>query len=133
MGVLQLGRKRANPLANEDNNYRLQASDAVDPCLDSGDQALLDTVTVSGIVVNGDTVNFPAAISVEAPADIQAAIAAILQPFENNIWVKVTYDTGTLTVQHIGESTITEVVTSGTNVTLTRSCAVADLVTAYNA
>ena len=121
MDIRKIGLKRANPLARKDNNTRLsECTDALG-CRDQGSQTLADTVTVTGIVYDGVTYTLPTPTLVTDTVGIQDAIAEILGTYEVYPVVDVTYGTA-LAVTHVGEGSLTSVVTSGTDVTLTRVC-----------
>lgn len=122
--IKQIGALRANPEARIDNHLRLAKEDCgirENSCQDSGSQSLADTVNVTGIVFNGTTFEFPA-INVEDTEDVKIAIGAILNKYEVDPYISVEYAGGDLIVSHIGEGTLATVITSGTNVTLSREC-----------
>lgn len=122
MELVKRGRRRANPNALDSNNFRLNHPDSVDSCIDRGTQALADTVDVTGFEFNGETFELDAAINVEEPAKIREALAAVIGNYENDAIVTVDYAGGDLIVTHVGELKLTKVVTSGTDVTMTRQC-----------
>ena len=122
--IKQIGALRANPEARIDNHLRIAKEDCgirANSCEDAGTQSLADTINVTGIVYNGTTYEFPA-INVEQPEDIKVAIGAILNKYEVDPYISVDYSGGSLVVKHIGEGTLATVITSGTNITLSREC-----------
>jgi hypothetical protein len=124
MKIQEYGQLSANPAADPNTIARFQACDC-DPtatCQDLGSQALADTVTVTGIVYTGETYTFTTPIVVTSTFAIAQAINAVIEQYETDPVIQVSYAGGALRVEHWGAGALTSVITSGTNVTMAREC-----------
>lgn len=132
MKISEYGQLAANPKADPNTIARFQACDC-DPtvtCQDLGTQALASSVTVDGIVYLGETYTFTS-ILVTDPFAIAQAINAVIEQYEVDPVIVVTYTGGSLRVEHWGAGALTSVVTSGTDVTMAREC-VQEVVCSYS-
>jgi stage V sporulation protein SpoVS len=124
MKLTDWGRAAANPAASANSTVRFPKCEPCEEtlaCQDLGTQALAGSITVTGIVYNGETYTFPG-ILVTNTTEINNVIGAIIEQFEIEPILNVSYSGGDLTVEHWGAFPLTSVVTSGTNVTMVREC-----------
>lgn len=121
--ITDYGKLRANPNARADNNLKLAKCDAADSCLDQG---IFDTASeenITGFVYNGVTITLPSPVGQEDYAAVEAAIEAALADYEFDIFVSYKdVDGTTAEFQHVGEGTISALVGSDENKSLTRYC-----------
>lgn len=127
--IRELGRLRANPKADQQNNARLAVCAESDPCKDRYSGAVGGGVSIVSIVHEGVTHTFDSPIAVTDTAALKAAIENYLQTNTNaqefNIRVAVTYSGGDLTVEHIGQTALTRLVTDvPSNLDTTRLCTI---------
>lgn len=120
----QVGQLRANPLANISNFVRLAECECVGTptCSDNGSTTLADTVVVQTFTYQGTVYTFSPTILVNDPEAIEQALFAVIGLYEVDPIINVAYTGGALVVEHIGAGTLSLIVTSGNDQTLTRSC-----------
>lgn len=114
----EIGKKRANTAANADNAMKLDDADVGTAGQDKGSQALGAGKKVTGVIVDGTTHTFDTQNTVGSTDAIEDQILDVLD--EINPIVLVDYSSGTLTVTHVGEQTVSKVTTDDTDVTMTR-------------
>lgn len=124
MDITDWGKFAANPAARTDAASRFLKCDCdpADGCQDLGTQTLADSVTVTGFVYEGVTYTLDAAINVQNGSDIAVSLNDVIEQFEVEPIITVAYTNDDLIVEHWGAGTLSEVITSGTNVTMAREC-----------
>lgn len=131
VNVLEYGQKIANPNKRDAVNMVELAkcsSFGANPCKDSGSAFRADSINVTGFTFDGVAVTLDTPIGVDEPAALKAALEDHISKTYFNVWVNVTYVGGVLTVDHIGQGTLSSIAHSNPgNITLSRACTVVSI------
>lgn len=95
-------------------------------CEDVYDAAVTGTEVIETVTIDGEAYELPAALQVAVNTDdgvgVYNAIMWALTQVEFDIWLQVTYAAGDLTVWHVGQATITNIITDGGTKVFARNC-----------
>lgn len=120
---------RANPNAQAENNLKLaicQPCDETLPCLDFFEGAVAGSATLTSALVDGVTHTLTGTVANHAASGgLRDQLEAILgsgDPQEINVIVRTAHDGTTLSIEHQGRKTLTNIITSAGTKAFTREC-----------
>jgi hypothetical protein len=72
------------------------------------------TGNLTAIQFNGETLTLesPVLISAGTVTEVQEAIEKLIEKYEGNLYVRVTYDSGTVTIRHVGDLRLSQIAIS---------------------
>lgn len=125
MLLKEIGKYKASPDSKSDQLIQVPKCDTCgtyEACGDRASAAAANTVTITGFVFDGVTYSITPTL-VTAPATIASLINAQIKKIEIDPVIEVKYDGTTLSVNHIGDGTLTSVTRSvGGTLATTRYC-----------
>lgn len=121
---LEYGLPIANPNEFANDMWWMEKKETIDQqsCKDVFSGAIPNTESVTGIVLNGETLTLASPVAVTSPNDVRDAIVTALNTREFRIDADFSYDGTNATFHHIGKWAVSSIITDANTYATVRLC-----------